>query len=152
MKIRILEDPSVSEDEILIRCRYKTEKLRYIEDFLKKVVDEKSEVTLRIRDTEYFIPTADILYFETEDGKVKAHTKERIFTADVKLFEIPERLGDRFVRVSKCCVVNVERIEALSRNLTGAGEIFFGGCEKKAYVSRAYYNSLKEKLNKMRFM
>lgn len=152
MKIRILEDPSVSEDEILIRCRYKTEKLRYIEDFLKKVVDEKSEVTLRIRDTEYFIPTADILYFETEDGKVKAHTKERIFTADVKLFEIPERLGDRFVRVSKCCVVNVEKIEALSRNLTGAGEIFFGGCEKKAYVSRAYYNSLKEKLNKMRFI
>lgn len=152
MKIRILEDPSVSEDEILIRCRYKTEKLRYIEDFLKKVVDEKSEVTLRIRDTEYFIPTADILYFETEDGKVKAHTKERIFTADVKLFEIPERLGDRFVRVSKCCVVNVKKIEALSRNLTGAGEIFFGGCEKKAYVSRAYYNSLKEKLNKMRFI
>jgi len=152
LKIRILEDPSVSEDEILIRCRYKTEKLRYIEDFLKKVVDEKSEVTLRIRDTEYFIPTADILYFETEDGKVKAHTKERIFTADVKLFEIPERLGDRFVRVSKCCVVNVEKIEALSRNLTGAGEIFFGGCEKKAYVSRAYYNSLKEKLNKMRFI
>lgn len=152
MKIRILEDPSVSEDEILIRCRYKTEKLRYIEDFLKKVVDEKSEVTLRIRDTEYFIPTADILYFETEDGKVKAHTKERIFTADVKLFEIPERLGDRFVRVSKCCVVNVEKIEALSRNITGAGEIFFGGCEKKAYVSRAYYNSLKEKLNKMRFI
>jgi DNA-binding LytR/AlgR family response regulator len=152
LKIRTVEDPSAADDEIVIRYRYKTEKILYIEEFLRRVMDEKSEVTLRIRDTEYFIPTPDILYFETEDGKVKAHTKERIFTADVKLFEIPERLGDRFVRVSKCCVVNIERIEALSRNITGAGEIFFGGCEKKAYVSRAYYNPLKEKLNKMRFM
>ena len=152
LKLKSECDASIVEDEILIRYKSHTDRIRYIEEFLERIINEKKELTLHIRDTEYYIPACEILYFETEVGKVKAHTKERIFTSNLKLFEITETIGSHFVRISKCCVVNVDMIEAVRHSVTGSGEVFFKGCDKKAYVSRIYFTTLKEKLKESRLL
>ncbi len=153
MKYRceVLPELSCNEEEIVIRCRAMTEKIRLIEGVLENLLVQGSELILYIRDTEYYIPKQDILYFETEDGKVRAHTADRIFTADYKLFELEQIMPSNFVRASKSCILNTARVEAISRNLTGASEVFFKGCRKKVYVSRGYYKLLKEKIKETRF-
>lgn len=152
MKLKSECSQDTAEDEIIIRYSKHTGKIKYIESVLQRIIAENNELTLYIRDTEYYIPACEILYFETEVGKVKAHTKDRIFTANLKLFEITETLGHPFMRISKSCVVNVDMIEAVRHSITGSGEVFFRGCDKMAYVSRIYFNPLKEKLKESRLL
>lgn len=150
MKFICEVSPDTENEEIVIRCREKSETIRMLESIIENILTGDSDLVLRIRDTEYYIPKRDILYFETEDGKVKAHTAERIFISDYKLFELEQIMPANFVRVSKSCILNISGIEAIRRNPLGASEVFLRGCAKKVYVSRAYYKILKEKIDEMR--
>ena len=151
MKFRIEISDDTEEDEIIIRCKSKTEKVRLIENAVESILEERSELVLYIKDTEYYIPKRNILFFETDCGKVKAHTDDRIYTADYKLFELEKIMPPAFIRVSKSCILNAAMVEGINKNLTGASEVYFRNSSKKVYVSRAYYKLLKEKINEMRF-
>lgn len=142
--------PDAEQDEILIRCRSRSDKIRQIEAAIENILAEERELVLYIRDTEYYIPKGDILFFETEDGRVKAHTADRIFTSENKLFELEEMMPEYFVRVSKSCILNVMKVESVTRNPIGASEIRLRDSEKKVYVSRSYYKILKDKINNLR--
>lgn len=152
MRLRCEISPEmVDDEEVIIRCKAKTDKVRLIESVVESILAGDSELILYIRDTEYYIPKGDILYFETESGKVKAHTAEKIFTANYKLFELEAIMPHSFIRVSKSCILNAAKVEAINRNLTGASQVFFKGCDKRVYVSRSYFKLLKEKITEMRF-
>jgi len=150
MKFTCEVSPDAQCDEVIIRCRSRSDKIRLLEAAIENVLAGESELVLFIRDTEYYVPKSEILFFETEDGRVKAHTADRIFTSENKLFELEEMMPRYFVRVSKSCIVNVMRIESVTRNPIGASEVRLRGCEKKVYVSRSYYKILKDKINEMR--
>ncbi len=150
MKFTCEVSPDVEHDEIIIRCRSKSDKIRLLEAAIENVLAGETELVLFIRDTEYYVPKGDILFFETEEGKVKAHTAQRIFTSDCKLFELEEMMPRYFVRVSKSCILNVKKIESITRNPIGASEVRLRGCEKRVYVSRSYYKILKDKINEVR--
>lgn len=151
MKFRIEISDGTEEDEIIIRCRQKNDKIRMLENAIESILQENSELILYIRDTEYYIPKRNILFFETDGGKVKAHTDDKIYSADYKLFELEKIMPQSFIRVSKSCILNVALVEGINKNLTGASEVYFRNSSKKVYVSRAYYKLLKEKINEMRF-
>ena len=97
------------------------------------------------------MPTSDILFFETVDGKVCALTSDRMYTAHNKLFELENLLPSSFVRISKSAIANVMKISSLSRELVGNGEIAFYKTEKKTFFSRAYYKILKDRIEEIRF-
>lgn len=148
MKLEVMISPD-TEERVIIHAKERNETVAQIEAAVEGILKGSSAMRLTIRDTEYFIPKSDILYFETEDGVVKAHTAERIFTSDKKLFELEETLPPTFLRVSKSCIVNVSRIEAIRKNPLGASEVFLRGTEKKVYASRLYYKTLREKLERV---
>ena len=150
MKLICEVSPDTEYDEIIIRCREKNEKIRLIEGVIENVLRGDSELVLTIRDTEYYVPKGDILYFETEEGRVKAHTVDRIFTTEYKLFELEEMMPPSFVRVSKSCILNVLKVEAIKRNPLGASEVQLRGCTKRVYVSRSYYKPMKDRLDELR--
>ncbi|MBQ7324558.1 MAG: LytTR family transcriptional regulator DNA-binding domain-containing protein [Clostridia bacterium] len=150
MKIRI----EISEDapeEIVIRCKERTEEVKLIESVVENILRGGSELTLTIGSREYYVPKSDILFFETYDGKVCAHTKDRMYQTDYKLFQLEEILPAYFVRISKSVIANVQKISSLGRELTGNGEITFKGCDKATYFSRGYYKILKDKIEEVRF-
>ena len=124
--------------------------MKLLESAIESIIESESSITLYIRDTEYYIPKRDILYFETESGGVKAHTAEGIYTVGYRLFELERIMPMYFTRVSKSCILNVMKVEAIRRNPIGASEVFLRGCDKKVYVSRAYFKILKEKIDEMR--
>ncbi len=150
MKIRI-EINDLGEDEIVIRCRERDERTDSIERAIEGILKSHRELTLYIGNTEYYVPTAEILFFETVDGKVTAHTKDSMYTAHYKLFELEDLLPSSFVRISKSAIANVMKISSLSRELVGNGEICFYKTEKKTFFSRAYYKILKDRIEEIRF-
>lgn len=149
MKTRI-EICELGDEEIVIRCCEHTKYVEQIQSLLLDLEKSHRELTLSASGAEHYVPVSDILFFESCDGKVYAHTRENIYTAEHKLFELLELLPACFVRASKSCIVNVYPIRSIKRELVGNGVLTFGGSDKKAYFSRNYYKALKQTLEEMR--
>ncbi len=149
MKIRteICDD---GQEEIIIRCHTRSEQIRSIESMLEDLVAADREMILHSSGVEYYVPIKEILFFEAYDGKIYAHTKDKTFTCEYKLFELENVLPSNFTRISKSTVANVMMISSLKRELVGNGEIGFKGCDKRTYFSRSYYRILKDKIDEMR--
>lgn len=109
-----------------------------------------SEIVLMADGREHFVPKSDILYFESFDGKVYAHTPDSVYLAPYKLFELESVMPSAFLRVSKSSIANISKISSLRRELVGNGEMTFKNCSKKVYFSRAYYKLLQYRIEEMR--
>ena len=149
MKIRT-EMCDDGQEEIIIKCRARTDQIRNIESILEDLVATDREMILYSSGVEYYVPIKEILFFEAYDGKVYAHTSDKNFTCEYKLFELENILPSSFARISKSTVANVMLISYLKRELVGNGEIGFKGCDKRAYFSRSYYKVLRDKIDEMR--
>jgi len=150
MKVRV-EVSQDGEEEIVIRCKKIDERTEMIRDIIENVAKSKRELLLYIGNTEYYVAKDDILFFEASEGRVFAHTKDSMLRTTYKLFELEDIMPSYFVRISKSVIANVKVISSLSRELTGNGKITFKSSEKYAYFSRAYYKSLKDKIDEVRF-
>ena len=149
MKIRT-EICDNGQEEIIIKCRARTDQIKNIESVLEGLVSSDREMMLHLSGVEYYVPIREILFFEAYDGKVYAHTKDKTFTSEYKLFELENILPSSFARISKSAVANIMKISHLRRELVGNGEIGFKGCDKRTYFSRSYYKTLRDKIDEMR--
>ena len=96
MKVRIEVDPSLTEDEVVIRCRRVEEHILRLSQEASESGEEKSCMALRIGETSYYVPLKEILFFETEGKSVRAHTAEKMYEADHKLYQLEESLPGYF--------------------------------------------------------
>ena len=147
IRIEICDD---GEEELILRTNCRDERIRRIEDALEGIVKSSREITLYSSGTEYYIPLSDILFFESSEGRVYAHTKDKIFIAQHKLFELEDILPSSFVRISKSVIANVRAISSITRELVGNGTITFTGCAKRTYFSRSYYKILRDRIDEIR--
>ena len=150
MKIRT-EICSDGENEIIIRCRERDERIMDIERVLEGMTKGHRELVLYIGNAEHYVPISEILFFETVESKVCAHTKDTMYTSHYKLFELENLLPSSFVRISKSAIANVMSIGSLTRELVGNGEVRFYKTDKKTYFSRAYYKILRDRIEEIRF-
>ncbi len=146
-KVKLEIDPE-GEEEVIIRCKGLTEEILGLEAYLNNATSKVLE--LHIGNDEYFISTDELLFFETSNDKVTAHSRDKMYYTDLKLYELEERLPKSFMRVSKACILNLNAVSSLSRDITGICEVHFRNTIKKVYVSRGYYKLFREKLNEMR--
>ncbi|MBQ7335416.1 MAG: LytTR family transcriptional regulator DNA-binding domain-containing protein [Clostridia bacterium] len=138
-------------EEIVIRCRERTEKIRTLESEIELLLRGDNEMALTVGGTEYFVRKTSILFFDSCNGRVYAHTANQMYTAPHKLFELENLLPSQFVRVSKSAIVNINHVASVRRSPVGNGELTFYECEKKVYFSRSYFKLLQYKINEMRF-
>ena len=150
MKIRI--EPTDLDEEIVIRCKSPETKGEMLREAVLNAVRSTWELLLYLGTTEYYVPRDDVMFFETSDGKVYAHTAERMLRCEHKLFELCDIMPSYFVRISKSAIANVKLISSLSRELTGNGCITFRDSDKSVYFSRAYYRQLKDRIEEVRFL
>lgn len=152
MKIRIEMEDALEEDEIIIRCSQLTEEIIRLQRMLQQESNNSGQFILYKEDTEYYVPLTDILFFETESGSVRVHTRAEVYETKYKLYELEEILPGHFLRISKSAIVNCDHIYSVSRNLTASSLIEFRNTHKQIYVSRAYYKVLKSKLDEKRLL
>ena len=151
-KVKIEIDPDGPE-EIVIRCKGMTPEISALKTQLENGGSETGEVrelALRLGEAEHFVPLGSILFFESDGDSVAAHTDKHIYYTDLKLYELESVLPKSFMRVSKACVLNLEAVDWLRREITGPCRVGFTGSTKQAYVSRLYYRPFREKLEEMR--
>lgn len=138
------------DEEIVIVCNNRSDKIKRLERIIENALGSDAEMILELGDAEYYVKKSDILFFETSNGRVAAHTRERMFSVSTTLAFLESDLPESFIRVSKSCIVNISEICAVSSGITGNGEVLFKDSTKKAYVSRGYYKALKERIYRLR--
>ena len=150
MKVRIETDDHLKDDEVIIRCKKSNNTIEKLYKMLTAETDLNSSLVFYKKGEEFFFPLQDVLFFETSDDNVYAHTADDAFHVKFRLYELEEFLPAYFVRVAKSTIINVKHILSINRNLTSASLVQFYNSHKKVYVSRLYYKTLKQKLNERR--
>ena len=146
MKLRIEVSDESTEDEVIIRCGRVDETVQKLQEFILSMSSPK--LTFYKGTQEYYMPVDEILFFETDDEQIYAHTATDAFKVKYRLYELEEILPRSFVRAAKGTIVNTTRIYAINRNVTSSSQIKFIGTHKHIYVSRHYYKALKESITR----
>lgn len=150
MKIRIEIVPP-EEEEIIIRVSELNQTVKRIQQSVTEIVSGKSTLALYKNDAQFFVELNQILFFETDESGVCAHTAKEVFETRSKLYELEEILPASFMRVAKSTILNVNHVYSITRNLTASSEVEFKNTHKKVFVSRNYYKALIAKLEEKRF-
>ena len=74
MKIRLELDGSITEDEVVIRCRTLSGEVQMMQKTLADLAARNQRFVFYKGDKEYYLPLEDILFFETEGKVIFAHT------------------------------------------------------------------------------
>ena len=146
MKMQIEIDEKILEDEVIIRCNQLSDEINKIQNFVNELILKKTSIIFYKDNIEYYISLNEVLFFETEENNVFAHTLENVYQVKYKLYELEKLLPGNFMRVSKSSILNIDHIYSITRNITASSIVEFQNTYKKVYVSRNYYKPLKFKL------
>lgn len=150
MKIRIEIDENLIEDEVVIQCAEINEEVMKVQKAVSEVINASQKLVFYKEATEYYLELDEILFFETDDSGISAHTKKDVYQTKYKLYELEDILPGFFMRVSKSTILNTKHIYSINRNLTASSVVAFAGTHKQVFVSRYYYKPLISKLEEKR--
>jgi DNA-binding LytR/AlgR family response regulator len=150
MKVIIDVDENLTEECIVIKCQSLDERIVKLQNVLSAQINNTMDLLLYKDGKEYYIPADQLLFFETENKQVFAHTKSDMYETDYKLYELEDVLSKDFMRVSKSAIININYILSISKNITASSIVEFKDSHKKVYVSRGYYKALIERLDERR--
>jgi DNA-binding LytR/AlgR family response regulator len=136
MIIRIEVDNKIKENEVIIRCGELSEEVNNIQIMLSDMLSSKKRVTFYKGDTEYYHFLKEIIFFDTEENGICAHTIDNIYNVKYKLYELEELLSGYFMRVSKSTNLNTNHIYSITRSLSSSSMVEFQITHKQIYVSK----------------
>jgi len=117
---------------------------------IKRLNDkEKAEylrwIRIQVRDDTRLIPVDDVVYFKAEDKYTLVMTKEGESLIKKSIKELAEELDpDHFWQIHRGSIVNVSKIDKVSRSLTGRGVLKLKGSPELLTVSRNYLHYFKQ--------
>ena len=139
MKVRIeISDNINDEDEIIIRCKKLDENIQKIYDTIMDISKGSKHLKLYQGKVDYYISLDSILFFETSDSCISAHTVDSVYETTYRLYELEDMLPGNFMRVSKSTILNINHIYSISKNLASSSEIQLFNTHKQVFVSRYY--------------
>lgn len=143
MKISVEEHPKIEEIEIVIKCQTKNEQTTNI---LKTLTYLNKTITAKKGDRNFALTPDKIYYFDSIDNRVFAYTKVDVFDVSLKLYQLEDILENTpFIRVSKNCILNTQKIRSFSTSINGRMEATLMNKEK-IIISRKYVRVLRQKL------
>ena len=145
MKPRIEISEGLPEDGVIIRCGRVDDTIQKLQAYIISLSAPK--LTFYKGAQEFFIPLEDILFLETDNEQVYAHTANDAYKVKFRLYELETMLPRAFIRAAKGTIVNTARIYAITKNIASSSQVKFAGTHKQIYISRHYYKALKEKMN-----
>ena len=104
MKINIELDSNLKEIELVIKTPDLNSDVILIKELVEKAIANSQKIIFYKGDSEYFIPLESILFFETDDNKVYAHTTDEFFEVKFKLYELEQLIPFYYCRISKSSI------------------------------------------------
>ena len=142
MKITNIKDSNAPETEITVRCSGIDEKLRKLLDELEM---SSTKLTGRIGDKTFVLSADMIYYIESVDEKTFIYSKSEVYQAEYKLYQIEKLLPESdFVRISKNCILNIQKLMSVRPLLNGKMEVHMNNGEIQI-VNRHYLKDFKSK-------
>jgi DNA-binding LytR/AlgR family response regulator len=142
MKVTVDKDPKYLDPEIIVRCQELNDTLQDIISY----IDISDRIIGEYEGEFCFIPTKDILYFESVDKAIFIYTREKVYKASARLYTLEEQLKNTyFQRISKSTILNLRKLRSVKsgKNYTLVGTLFN---DEKILISRHYVQKIKEKL------
>lgn len=143
MRISVEEHPKIEEIEVVIKCPFKNEQTTNI---MKTLTYLNKTITAKKDDRNFALQPDKIYYFDSIDNNVFAYTKVDVFDVPLKLYQLEELLENTpFIRVSKNCILNTQKIRSFSTSINGRMEATLLNKEK-VIISRKYVPVLRQQL------
>ena len=103
MRVRIEIEPELPEDEVIIRCRKVEEHILKLQQMAVDSGPGDSCIALQSGDTKYYVPLAQLLFFETEGKLVLTAssivefygTAKKVYVSRNYYKALTERLGEK---------------------------------------------------------
>ena len=145
MRYSITIEPQIPECHVEIRCRQAD---REVEGILQALILTETTVACQPEAGEEtrFIPISQVLYFESVDDRTYLYTADSVYSCDLRLYQIAEKLDQvGFARISKSAVANLHHMYAIRREKkrTLTAEMSNG---EYVQVSRTYLQEIQRKL------
>ena len=105
---------------------------------------KSSEIIGYESDNMIIIRHGEVVCFTVMDSRVVCITDKGKYRIRERLFELEEKLSDKFVKINQSCLANTEKIASFSASVTGSLKVTFKNGYTD-YVSRRQLRAVKEK-------
>ena len=142
MRVRFEQVDSREKEQALIRAVEKTADIASAIDLLEN--GSGGVAVTKDRNT-FFCKLTQIYYIESVDKRTYVYTKGDCYESRDRLYELEEKLGPWFVRISKAMIVNLRKIRNVSAEPGGRmTAVLLNG--ERVIISRSYVKELKRRL------
>jgi len=142
MKIEFLQDVTQPDPKIVVVAAQKTAEVSQICEELERMYEKT--VSGYTEDRVEMLAQSDIIRIYAEGAHVYCQTVDGIRLLHARLYEMEEQLNTQtFVRISKCELVNKNKILSLDVSLSGTVGVWLEG-NVRTYTSRRYVKKIKQ--------
>ena len=142
MRVRFEQVDSREKEQALIRAVEKTADITGAIDLLEN--GSGGVAVTKDRNT-FFCRLTQIYYIESVDKRTYVYTKGDCYESRDRLYELEEKLGTWFVRISKAMIVNLRTIRNVSAEPGGRmTAVLLNG--ERVIISRSYVKEIKRRL------
>ena len=142
MRVRLEMVDSREKEQALIRAAEKTADILNAVDLLE---NGSGGITVTRDRSTYFCKLTQIYYIESVDKHTYVYTREDCYESRDRLYELEEKLGMYYVRISKSMIVNLRKIRNVSAEPGGRMvAVLLNG--ERVIISRSYVKEIKRRL------
>jgi len=146
MRVRIEKVNDSEPEEVVIFCRNVTPEVEAVAQQLARIGQNRSVIAFFKGDEQVYLDLREILFFDTDQERVFAHTADEAFETRLRLYEVESLLPGFYVRVSRSTIVNSLHVFSIQKSLTRVYLISFRKSHKTIYGSRMYSSNLLKKM------
>ena len=142
MRVRFEQVDSKEQESALIRAAEKTADILNAIDLLE---NGSGGITVTKDRSTYFCKLTQIYYAESVDKHTYVYTRDDCFESRGRLYELEEKLGTYYVRISKSMIVNLRKIQNVRAEPGGRMvAVLLNG--EQVVISRSYVKEIKRRL------
>ena len=142
MRVRFEQVDAKEKEQALIRALEKTADILNAMDLLE---NGSGGIAVTKERSTWFCKLTQIYYIESVDKHTYVYTKGDCYESRERLYELEEKLGLYFVRISKSMIVNLRKIRNVSAEPGGRMvAVLLNG--ERVIISRSYVKEIKRRL------
>ena len=144
LKIKV-ESAELPETEVIIRGDVTSEEVVSLLQLLKK--RNSGKLILYKEEEQYIVDADEIVFIEVSDNKVCAYTRQDVYEAKQKLYEIKELLGSKsFAQINKSVIVNINCVKSIQAEFSGNYRLKLKNRKESLTISRKYFKEFRERI------
>ena len=142
MRVRFEQVESREKEGALIRAAEKTADILSAIDLLE---NGSGGITVTKDRSTYFCKLTQIYYIESVDKHTYVYTKGDCYESRDRLYELEEKLGMYYTRISKSMIINLRKVRNVSAE-PGGRMVAVLLNEERVIISRSYVKEIKRRL------